>query len=75
MSSQQVTHTAGYEAHALTSMWNKLSQAKLCIKDACDLGVIDENHRDATCNQVSTVMYSIDARLREIEQERGKYAC
>lgn len=63
-----------YEVHALNSIWNKLSKAKLCIKDACDLGVIDENHRDVTCDQVATVMYSIDARLREIEQERTKNA-
>ena len=67
MSSPQISHPVGYEVHALHSMWNKLSKAKLCIKDAFDLGVIDENHRDRTCQQVSTVMYSIDARLREIE--------
>lgn len=75
MKSPQFSTSPGYETHALNSMWNKLSKAKLCIKDACDLGVIDENHRDATCAQVETVMYSIDARLREIEQERRKYAC
>lgn len=75
MKSPQVSHTVGYETHALNSIWNKLSKAKLSIKDACDLGVIDENHRDATCAQVETVMYSIDARLREIDQERKKYAC
>ena len=64
-----------YESHALHVIWNKLAKAKLCIKDACDLGVIDENHRDATCGQIQTVMYSIDARLREIDQERSRYAC
>lgn len=74
MRSQQVSHPVGYEAHALHVMWNKLSKAKLCIKDACDLGVIDENHRDKTCEQVSTVMYSIDARLREIDLEQ-RHAC
>ena len=74
MSSPQVSYPVGYEAHALHSMWNKLAKAKLCIKDAYDLGVIDENHRDKTCQQVSTVMYSIDARLKEIEQEQ-RYAC
>lgn len=74
MSSPQVARAAGYEAHALHVMWNKLSKAKLCIKDAYDLGVIDENHRDKTCQQVSTVMYSIDARLKEIEQEQ-RHAC
>lgn len=74
MSSPQVLHPVGYEAHALRVMWNKLAKAKLCIKDAHDLGVIDENHRDKTCEQVATVMYSIDARLKEIEQEQ-RHAC
>lgn len=74
MRNPQISHTAGYEAHALNSMWNKLSKAKLCIKDAYDLGVIDENRRDETCTQVSSVMCSIDARLKEIEQGQN-HAC